>query len=97
MSVDQEAKPAGGLSALHKRADYPASARRAGIEGRVYVQAVINADGSVREAKVVRGIGGGCDEEALQVVRNAKFEPAQVDGEAVASRRTVFIQFELAD
>jgi TonB family protein len=95
--VDQEASPVGGLSALTRNASYPDRAVRRGVEGRVYVRAVVNADGSVREAELIRGIGYGCDREALRVVRQAEFEPAQVSGRAVASRTTVWVQFSLDD
>ena len=93
--VDQDAAPVGGLGALTQNASYPERAARRGIEGRVYVQAVVNADGGVREAELVRGIGYGCDREALRVVREAEFEPAQVSGRTVASRTTVWVQFSL--
>lgn len=96
-TVDQQPKVRGGLSALTERAEYPEEARDGGVEGRVYVQAVVNADGTVRSAEVVRGLGAGCDEEALEVVRQAEFVPAKYNGEAVTARTTVFIQFELAN
>jgi protein TonB len=45
---------------------------------------------------VARGIGGGCDEEALDVVEDAEFVPAKVDGKPVPARTTVWIQFSLS-
>jgi TonB family protein len=94
--VDQDAKVKGGLGALHEDVEYPETAARRGIEGRVYVQAVVNADGTVRSAEVARGIGGGCDREAIRVVEDAEFIPAKVDGKPVPSRTTVWIQFSLS-
>ena len=91
--VDTEAAPIGGLATLTEAATYPDEAAANDITGRVYVQATVNADGTVRAAELVRGIGYGCDEEALRVVRNASFEPGQRDGEPVASRITVWVQF----
>lgn len=91
--VDAESAPVGGLAALTEAATYPNEAAANDITGRVYVQATVNADGTVRTAELVRGIGYGCDEEALRVVRNASFEPGQRDGEPVASRITVWVQF----
>ena len=90
--VDVAAEPVGGLAALREAASYPDEAAANDITGRVYVQAIVNADGTVRAAELVRGIGYGCDEEALRVVRNASFEPAQQNGEPVASRLTVWVQ-----
>lgn len=49
---------------------YPEQAKKEKIQGRVGVRFVINKDGSVGEAKVMKGIGGGCDEEALRLIKN---------------------------
>ena len=91
--VDEEAKVKGGLQALHDEVNYPASAARRGVEGRVYLQATVNADGTVREAKVTRGVSGVIDREARRVVEDAEFIPAKVDGKPVPSRTAVWIQF----
>jgi protein TonB len=58
------------LKYLNDHVNYPTMAREAGIQGRVFVEFVIEKDGSVTNARVVRGIGGGCDEEAVRVVEN---------------------------
>lgn len=92
-TVDTDATPVGGLAALQEAATYPEEAAENDIAGRVFVQAVVGADGTVREANVIRGLGYGCDQEALRVVREATFEPARVDGEAVPSRTTLWVQF----
>jgi TonB family protein len=63
----------GGLDKLVEQIEYPEAARAAGIEGRVRVQLVVLPDGSVGEAFVVEGLGHGLDEEALRVVRQARF------------------------
>ncbi len=95
--TDQDPAPVGGLRALTEQASYPSRAARRGVEGRVYIQATVNADGTVREAEVLRGIGYGADDEALRVVRQAEFEPAQVSGRPVAARTTVWVQFSLGE
>jgi len=59
------------------------------------VKAVVNKDGTVRDAKVIRGLGSGADKEALRVVKDATFIPARYNGEAVPARKTVWIQFQL--
>ena len=94
-AADVEPQLIGGLSALYDELRYPSEAADAGIEGRVYVQVVVNADGSVREASVTKGIGGGCDQEALRVVRRAEFEPARLNGEPVPYRHALWIEFKL--
>lgn len=64
----------GGYSALQKyildNLKYPRSAIEAGISGTVYINFIVWEDGSIRNVFVERGIGGGCDEEALRVVKN---------------------------
>lgn len=61
-------------------AAYPEMARKAGVTGRVYVKVVVAADGSVKSAEVSRGIGGGCDEAAVDAARKATFKPGTVGG-----------------
>jgi len=95
--VDEEARVDGGLQALHKDVEYPPSAARRGVEGRVYMQVVVNADGTVREANVTRGVNNAIDDEALRVVEDAEFIPAKVDGKPVPSRTAVWIEFRLQD
>jgi outer membrane biosynthesis protein TonB len=57
---------------------------------------VINTDGSIREAEVMKGIGSGADEEALRVVKESpEWTPAYQKGKAVASRMTLPINFKL--
>ena len=75
---------------------YPAAASEAGIEGRVCIQFVVNEDGSVSNATVVRGIGGGCDEEALRIVNAMpKWKPGKQNGSPVKVFFTLPIKFML--
>ena len=67
--VEQMPQLRGGLGALQRKVSYPEMARRAGIEGRVTVQFIVNEQGRVENPRVIRGIGGGCDEEALKAVK----------------------------
>lgn len=86
-----------GLEGLHKKVRYPIGAARMKIQGRVYVQFVINEEGKVQDAEVIRGIGGGCDEEAVRVIEKARFVPGKIEGQPVKMRHTLFINFKLAD
>ena len=83
--VDQMPEYAGNLNAyLASNIQYPEAARNAGIEGRVGVQFVVNEDGSISNVKVMRGIGAGCDEEAMRVLRSMpKWKPGKNNGVAV--------------
>ena len=95
VAVEQMPKLKGGLSSLQKRIEYPEMARKAGIEGRVIIQFVVTKNGNVRNPKVIRGIGGGCDEEALRVVKQAEFVPGRQRGEPVPVQYSLPISFQL--
>lgn len=76
---------------------YPQEAIDAGIEGRVFVEFYIEKDGTVSDAKVLQGIGYGCDEEALRVVSlMPKWVPGKQRGQCVRVRYTLPIKFELS-
>jgi protein TonB len=75
---------------------YPPLARDAGIKGKVYVSFVVKEDGSVKDVKVLRGIGGGCDEEALRVVHKMpRWNPGRQRGKAVSVQYTLHLRFVL--
>lgn len=90
----------GGSEALYRylaeNIQYPKQAKDKGIEGRVVVQFTITTDGSIVNAEVARGIGSGCDEEALRVVKAMpKWKPAIKDGKPVAGQYNLPINFKL--
>ncbi|MDR2906516.1 MAG: energy transducer TonB, partial [Bacteroidales bacterium] len=63
---------------------YPSAARDSGIQGTIYVNFIIEKDGSISDVKVVNGIGGGCDEEAIRVVKMMpKWKPGRQRGKPV--------------
>lgn len=79
---------------ISKSLRYPENARENNIEGRVFVQFVVKADGSVDEAKIVRGVDPDLDEEALRVVRSSqKWTPGRQRGQAVNVAFTFPINF----
>lgn len=85
----------GGLQELQRQINYPEMARRAGIEGRVYIQFIVNEQGQVEDPQVIRGIGGGADEEALRVVSQAEFRPGMQRGRPVRVQYSLPIFFRL--
>lgn len=93
--VEQMPQLIGGMSKLQGSVKYPEMARRAGIEGRVTVQFIVNEQGQVENARVVRGIGGGCDEEALKAVKKAEFKAGQQRGRPVRVQYALSINFRL--
>ena len=85
----------GGIAALQKHIRSPELARQAGINGRVFVQFVVDETGAVTNPVVLRGIGGGCDEEALRVIRLATFTPGKQRGKPVKVRYVLPVVFKL--
>ncbi len=95
--VEEMPKLVGGLASIQGKVEYPEMAKRAGIEGRVTVQFIVNENGEVENPKVIRGIGGGCDEAALEAVKQARFEPGIQKGEPVRVQYSLPIVFRLND
>src|SRR5690606_30298921 len=90
----------GGLEALNAyvigELKYPSQARKMGIEGRVDVQFIVEKDGSVSDVKAVKGIGAGCDTEAVRVIQNAPpFQPGTQQGKPVRVQMILPILFQL--
>lgn len=78
--------------------NYPHEARDKGIEGRVFIRMVIEKDGSVSNVKLLRGIGGGCDEEAVRVISSMpKWKPGMQDGKPVRVSYQIPINFKLTE
>ena len=98
--VEDPASPVGGMTAFYKyvgeKIKYPPQARRMGVEGRVFVQFVIDKDGSITEVQAVKGIGAGCDEEAVRILQAApKWKPGKQRGKPVKQRMVLPITFKL--
>ena len=93
--VEQMPELIGGIEALQKEIKYPEMARQAGVNGRVFVQFIVDENGNVSNPVVLRGIGGGCDEEAMRVIKTAKFKPGKQRGKAVKVRYVIPIVFKL--
>lgn len=85
----------GGLAALQKTVHYPAAAKKAGVEGRVTVQFIVNEEGRVVCPSVIRGIGSGCDQAAVDAVLKAKFTPGTQNGTPVRVQYSLPIVFRL--
>ena len=81
---------------LAKNIKYPSIARENGIEGRVIVGFVVSKTGNIEQVKVIRGIGGGCDEEAAKVIKSMpNWTPGKHNGKAVPVSYTVPVSFKL--
>ncbi len=95
IAVEEMPELIGGLESVQKMIVYPEIAKKAGIEGRVFVQFVIDEKGNVTNPIVLKGIGGGCDEAALDAVKKAKFTPGKQRGRPVRVQYSIPIVFRL--
>lgn len=96
--VDEIAKPVGGMPAFYEvigqNINFPKAARNKHIVGKVFVQFVIEKDGSVSEIKTIKGIGYGCDQEAERVIAlSPKWIPGRLKGQPVRQRFVLPITF----
>jgi protein TonB len=81
---------------LSENIKYPEQAKKDKIQGKVYISFVVEKDGSVADAKVLRGIGGGCDEEALRVVNAMpKWTPGKMRNTPVRVQFNLPVVFKL--
>jgi len=90
----------GGMAAwskfIQRNLRYPSFAAEEGIQGKVFVSFVVEIDGSVTAVSIIRGIGGGCDEEAMRVIKKSpKWRPGQQNKQNVRVRYTMPLSFVL--
>jgi TonB family protein len=90
LKTDREAKPI-----QTARATYPPMALRAGLESDVTLRIVVDAEGKVTKAEIIKSGGAGFDEEAVKAVNQSRFEPAQRDGQHVPADFTYVYRFRL--
>ncbi|KUG25566.1 hypothetical protein ASZ90_004613 [hydrocarbon metagenome] len=95
VAVEQQPEPIGGLEGIQKRIVYPEIAKRAGVQGRVFVKAFVDENGHVVKVELLKGIGAGCDEAAMEAVKNTKFTPGRQRGKAVKVQVSIPIVFRL--
>ena len=93
--VDEMPSPIGGIKAIQEKIVYPKAARDAGIEGKVFVKAYINESGTVVKTQIIKGIGGGCNEAAIDAIMKTKFNPGKQRGKPVKVQVTIPIMFKL--
>lgn len=100
--VEQAPHPKEGLAAFYQfvaqNLRYPLAARQRKVEGKVYAQVVVNEFGAFDAIEILKGLGHGCDQEVLRVLRKAtQWIPSQIDGHAVRSRIMLPITFRLQE
>jgi TonB family protein len=98
--VEETAKPKIGMEAFYQyiaaNLQYPQEARTKGIEGKVFIEFVVNEDGTLSDIRPIKGIGAGCDEEAVRIIAQAeRWEPGKQRGIAVKQRMVIPIIYRL--
>lgn len=100
--VEESASPVGGFQVFYAfvakalTGKYPSQAKRMQIEGRVFIEFIVERDGTLTNVISIKGIGGGCDELAVAVVAGSpKWNPGRQRGKAVRQRYTLPITFVL--
>ena len=100
--VEEQPMPKKGMEGyfqyIAQNLKYPEQARKMGIEGKVYVEFIVNDFGEITNVKVLKGIGAGCDEAAKKVVENSTpWQPGRQKGQAVKVKMVLPITFKLND
>lgn len=93
--VEEMPAPIGGLKSIQEKVNYTEIARRALVEGTVYIEARIDKNGNIIDAIVKKGLGAGLDEEALNAVKSTKFIPGKQRGKTVNVKMVIPIKFVL--
>ncbi|HEY4612798.1 MAG TPA: energy transducer TonB [Bacteroidota bacterium] len=95
VAVEELPEPLNGIAGIQSLVVYPEIAKRAGVEGTVFVEAFVDENGIVTKTSVVKGIGAGCDEAAMKAVEKTKFKPGKQRGKSVKVRMSIPIRFRL--
>ena len=98
--ADEQPVFPGGMSAFFKyiqsEMQYPAGDKAKGVQGRVFVEYIIEKDGTVTSAKILKSLSSDCDKEALRLISNsAKWTPGKIDGKAVRVKMALPLNFRL--
>lgn len=88
-------EPEGGLQGIYSKIKYPPDAQKAGIEGKVYLLIYIDEKGNVNDVKVLKGLGAGCDEAAVEAIKDTKFTPGKDNGIAIKVKLSLPVTFKL--
>lgn len=95
VAVEEMPEPIGGIAAIQSKIVYPEIAKRAEVEGKVYVLAFVDENGDVTKAKILKGLGAGLDEAALNAIKETKFKPGKQRGKPVKVQVSIPIVFKL--
>lgn len=94
-SVDEFPRPLGGPSEIFSKVDYPYLAKQNKINGIVVIKTFIDKTGVALRFETVKGIGYGCDEAAIEAIKQTKFSPAKLNGRSVNCQVLIPVKFKL--
>jgi len=97
VAYDKAPEPIGGYEAIQRNLVYPEIARKAGVEGVVIVQVVIDEKGRVVDTQILKSLGAGCDEAAMEAIRKTRWKPAMQRDRPVKVRVSIRVKFQLKD
>jgi protein TonB len=96
VAYDEAPEPIGGFAAIQANLKYPEIARKAGVEGRVFVKAAIDENGNVFRTEIIKSLGNnGCDEAAIEAIKKVKWIPAKQRDRAVKVWISIPVIFKL--
>lgn len=87
----------GGLKEVYKHIKYPRAASMNNVEGRVFVRFIVDENGNVKKPEVLKDIGAGCGEAAIEGIKKVKFTPATNGGQPVSVYYTLPITFKIQE
>ncbi|MCG8372621.1 MAG: energy transducer TonB [Balneolales bacterium] len=93
--VDVMPEIKGGLKEFYKQIKYPNQAQRERIEGRVFIKFIVDENGDVKNPEILKDIGGGCGEAAIEGIQKVKFTPGRNAGQPVSVYYTLPVTFRL--
>ena len=96
VAYDEAPYPTGGFAAIQRNLVYPEIARKAGVEGTVFIEIVVDEKGNVVDTQVLKSLGNnGCDEAAIDAIKSVKWKPALQRDNPVKVRISIPVRFRL--
>jgi len=95
VAVENLPQPVGGIAAIQKQVAYPEIAKKAGIQGTVYVEAYVNESGKVVRTTIAKGVHPALDKAASDAIMKTKFVPGTQEGKPIKVRLAIPIRFRL--
>ena len=94
--LDKYPEPIGGIEAMIKNVIYPQAAKDQGIQGKVFVNVIIDEKGTVTETSILKSVNEDCDKAAMDAIKKTKFTPGIKDNKPVKSEVTIPVMFKLS-